>query len=121
MFEYKVNPKNNDFIYNVLKGEDGILLYVLMLFQKVNDINKIISLQHYKSYIRQDIDLNYQELQFYDEFQWVIDQKVVEVHKAYLLIKAAILHDQVSYFYLSWNMFSSNDQKEYFFKKQFVM
>ena len=44
-----------------------------------------------------------------------MDQKVVEVHKAYLLIKAAILHDQVSYFYLSWNMFSSNDQKEYIF------
>ena len=46
-----------------------------MLFQKDSDFEKIISLQNYKSYIRQDIDLKYQELYFHDEFQWVMDQK----------------------------------------------
>ena len=68
MLEYKGNPKNKHFIYNVLKGEDDNLIYVFMLFQKVNDINKIISLQNCKSYIRQDIDLSYQELYFMMNF-----------------------------------------------------
>ena len=88
-----------------------------MLFQKVNDINKIISLQNCKSYIRQDIDLSYQELYFYDEFRWVMDQKEMEVHKAYLLTKRAILHDQELYFLSSWKNVSSNNQKQYFLRK----
>ena len=65
-----------------------------MSFQKVIDFEKIISLQNYKSYIRQDIDLKYQELYFYDEFQWVMDQKEMKVDKAYSLTKASILHNQ---------------------------
>ena len=35
---------------------------------------------------------------FYDEFQRVMGEKEMEVDKAYLLTKAAILHDQKSYF-----------------------
>ena len=66
VFEYKGNPKSKDFIYDVLRGEDEILIYNLMLFQKDSDFEKIISLQNYKSYIRQDIDLKYQEFHFYD-------------------------------------------------------
>ena len=65
-----------------------------MLLQKDIDIDKIISLQNSKSYIRQDYDLKFQELYFYDEFQWVMDQKVMEVKKAYILTKSAILHDR---------------------------
>ena len=42
--EYKENSKNKDFIYKVLKKEDDILIYTLMLFQKDNDIDRIISL-----------------------------------------------------------------------------
>ena len=45
--EYKENPKNNDVIHKVLKKEDDILIYALMLFQKDNDIDKISSLQNY--------------------------------------------------------------------------
>ena len=45
--EYKENPKNNDAIHKVLKKEDDILIYALMLFQKDNDIDKISSLQNY--------------------------------------------------------------------------
>ena len=44
VLEYKCNPKNKDFIYNALKGEDDFLIYTLMLFQKVNDINKCLCL-----------------------------------------------------------------------------
>ena len=69
VLEYKENPKNQDFVYKVLKKEDDVLINALMLFQKDIDIDKIITLQNYKSYIRQDIDLNSQELYFYDEFQ----------------------------------------------------
>ena len=83
-----------------------------MLFQKDNYVGKIISLQNYKSYIRQDYDLNYQDLYSYDEFQWVMDQKLMEVHKTYLLTKTAILHDQELCFVPSWNIVSSNHQKE---------
>ena len=67
VLEYKENPKNKDFIYKVLKTEDDILIYALMLFQKYIDIDKIISLKNYKSYIRQDYDLKFQELYFYDD------------------------------------------------------
>ena len=31
VFEYKGNPKSKDFIYDVLRGEDEILIYNLML------------------------------------------------------------------------------------------
>ena len=82
-----------------------------MLFQNVNDFKKAISLQNYKSYIRQDIDLNYEELYFYDEFQWIIDQKEIKINKAYSLTKAAILHNQKSYFVPSWKDVSFNHQK----------
>ena len=68
MAEYNENPKNKDVIYKVLKKEDDILIYALMLFQKDNDIDKISSLQKYKSYIRQDHDLKFKELYFYDKF-----------------------------------------------------
>ena len=44
VLEYKENPKNQDFVYKVLKKEDDILIYTLMLFQKDNDIDRIISL-----------------------------------------------------------------------------
>ena len=37
VLEYKGNPKHMDFIYEVLRGEDDIFIYTLMLFQKVND------------------------------------------------------------------------------------
>ena len=57
--EYKENPKNQDFIYKVFKQKEDILIYTLMLLQKDNDIDKIISLQNYKSYIRQDHDLKF--------------------------------------------------------------
>ena len=69
VLEYKENPKNKEFIYKVLKKNDDILIYAIMLFQKDIDIDKIISLQNYKSYIRQDYDLKFQELYFYDELQ----------------------------------------------------
>ena len=69
-----------------------------MLFQKDSDFEKIISLQNYKSYIRQDYDLKFQELYFYDEFQCLMDQKVMEVKKAYILTKTVILHHRESYF-----------------------
>ena len=69
-----------------------------MLFQKDIDVDKIISLQNYKSYIRQDYDLKFQELYFYDEFQCLMDKKVMEVKKAYILTKSAILHDRETYF-----------------------
>ena len=45
VLDYRGNLKNKESIYNVLKGEDDILRYALVLFQKVNDINKIISPQ----------------------------------------------------------------------------
>ena len=41
------------------KIEDDILIYTLMLFQKDINIDKIISLENYKSYIRQDYDLKF--------------------------------------------------------------
>ena len=72
VLDYKGNPKNKDFIHDLLRGEDKIFIYTLF-FQKDNDSEEIISLQNYKSYIRQDIDLKYQGM-FYDEFQWVMDQ-----------------------------------------------
>ena len=84
---------------------------------KYIDIDKIISLQHYKSYIRQDHDLKYQEIYFYDEFQWVMDQKVMEVKKSYILTKSAILYYLESNFALSWDIVSSNHEKEYFLRK----
>ena len=59
MLKYKGNPKNKDFIYNVLKEADESFINALIFSQNFNDINKIISIQNYKSYIRQDIDLNY--------------------------------------------------------------
>ena len=40
VFEYKGNPKNKDFINDLLRGEDEILIYTLMLFQKDNDLIK---------------------------------------------------------------------------------
>ena len=82
-----------------------------MLFQKYIDIDKIISLKNYKSYIRQYYDLKFHELYFYDEFQWVMDQKVMEVKKAYILTKTAILYDRESNFVSSWDVVSSNHQK----------
>ena len=39
-----------------------------MLFQKDNDFEKIMSLPNYESYIRQDVDLKYQELFFMMNF-----------------------------------------------------
>ena len=47
----------------------------------------------------------------YDEFQWVMDQKVMDVKKAYMLTKTAILHDRESYFVPSWDVVSSNHKK----------
>ena len=41
----------------------------------------------------------------------------MEIDKAYSLTKAAILHDQKSYFVPSWKDVSSNHQKEYFLRK----
>ena len=38
VLEYKAKPNNQDFIYKVLKREDDILIYALMLFQKDIDI-----------------------------------------------------------------------------------
>ena len=64
VLEYKENLKNKDFIYKVIKKEDDIPIYTHMLFKKDNDIDKIISLQNYKSYSRQDYDLKFQELNF---------------------------------------------------------
>ena len=52
VLDYKSNLKNKDFINNILGGEDEILIYILMLFQKDNIMGKIISLKKYKSYIR---------------------------------------------------------------------
>ena len=46
-----------------------------------------------------------------------MDQKLMEVHKTYLLTKAAILHDQELYFVPSWDIVSSNHQKEHFLRK----
>ena len=37
----------------------------------------------------------------------------MDVKKAYLLTKTAILHDQESYFVPTWDIVSSNHQKEY--------
>ena len=59
----KAIPKRKILFIIYLKKND-ILIYALILFQKKNDIDKIISLQNYKSFIQQDIDLNYQELYF---------------------------------------------------------
>ena len=59
VLEYKENPKSKDFIYKVLKQEDDILIDALILFQKDIDIDKIISLENYKPYIRQDYDLKF--------------------------------------------------------------
>ena len=41
----------------------------------------------------------------------------MKVHKVYLLTKAAIFHDQESYFVPFWKDFSSNHQKEYILRK----
>ena len=70
-----------------------IFLFILSYCFKKLMIKKK-SLQNYKSYIWQNIDLNYQELYFYDEFQWVMDRKEMKVDKVYSSTKAAILHDQ---------------------------
>ena len=110
VLEYKENPKNKEFIHKVLKKNDDILIYAIMLFQKDIDIDKIISLQNYKSYIRQDIDLKYQELFIYDDVQQVMDKKK-KVDKKYSLAKAAILHNQKLYGVSSWIDISSNRQK----------
>ena len=45
--------------------------------------------------------------------QWVMAQKVMEVKKAYVLTKTAILNDRESNFVSSWDVVSSNHQKEY--------
>ena len=40
MLDYKGNPKNKDFINDLLRGEDEIPIYTLMLFQKDNGLKK---------------------------------------------------------------------------------
>ena len=46
-----------------------------------------------------------------------MEEKEMEVDKAYLLTKVAILHDQESYFVPSQKDISSNHQKEYVLRK----
>ena len=36
LLDYKGNQKNKDFINDLLKGEDEIVIYTLILFQKDN-------------------------------------------------------------------------------------
>ena len=42
MLEYKGNPKIRILVFDVLRREDYILIYTLMLFQNVNDFKKAI-------------------------------------------------------------------------------